>query len=136
MRTVLGEAIPSTVMFIMEFCTISLTIMAKTIISRGMSPFVFVVYTNALGSILLLLYSCLCYRNQYDLPHSPQQLPPNTDTHTPSGTQYNSTLHKHQNHEHKIHIHLSFFLCYSRFLADQSSRCLPCNSSHVFSSLA
>ncbi|CDP00196.1 unnamed protein product [Coffea canephora] len=76
MRTVLGEAIPSTVMFIMEFCTISLTIMAKTIISRGMSPFVFVVYTNALGSILLLLYSCLCYRNQSEQPLLSFQLLP------------------------------------------------------------
>ncbi|KAL3501222.1 hypothetical protein ACH5RR_035671 [Cinchona calisaya] len=68
MRAVLGEAVPSTVMVIMEFCTICLTIMAKTIISKGMSPFVFVVYTNALGSILLLLYICLFLRDQSGQP--------------------------------------------------------------------
>ncbi len=56
-RDVLGEVVPFTVMVTMEGCTIGLTILAKTAMTNGMSPFVFVVYTNALASILLLPYS-------------------------------------------------------------------------------
>ena len=56
-RDVLGEVVPFTVMVTMEGWTIGLTILAKTAMTNGMSPFVFVVYTNALASILLLPYS-------------------------------------------------------------------------------
>ncbi|KAG6757542.1 hypothetical protein POTOM_037858 [Populus tomentosa] len=64
----LGEAAPFTVMVIMEGCTIALTIMAKTVMSRGMSPFVFVVYTNALGTLILLPYSFLYHRERAEQP--------------------------------------------------------------------
>ncbi|KAB5537953.1 hypothetical protein DKX38_015486 [Salix brachista] len=60
----LGEAAPFTVMVMMEGCTIALTIMAKTAMSRGMSPFVFAVYTNALGTLLLLPYSFFLHRER------------------------------------------------------------------------
>ncbi|KAB1200309.1 hypothetical protein CJ030_MR0G007659 [Morella rubra] len=56
-RAVMWEAVPFTVMVAMEACTIGLTILAKTAITNGMSPFVFVVYTNAIATILLLPYS-------------------------------------------------------------------------------
>lgn len=55
--------VPFVSMVIMEACTIALTIMAKTAITGGMSPFVFVVYTNAFGSILLLPFSFFFHRN-------------------------------------------------------------------------
>lgn len=52
------EMLPFSVMVVMEGCTIALTIWAKTAMTDyDMSPFVFVVYTQALSSILLLLYS-------------------------------------------------------------------------------
>ncbi|KAH9773443.1 WAT1-related protein [Citrus sinensis] len=51
------EMVPFTLMVIMEGCTIGLTIVTKTAMNGGMSPFVFIAYTNALGSILLLPYS-------------------------------------------------------------------------------
>ncbi|KAF8052371.1 hypothetical protein N665_1568s0009, partial [Sinapis alba] len=57
------EFVPFVAMVIMEACTIALTIMAKTALTGGMSPFVFVVYTNALGSILLLPFSFFFHRN-------------------------------------------------------------------------
>ncbi|KAL0664669.1 hypothetical protein Bca4012_101507 [Brassica carinata] len=55
--------VPFVSMVIMEACTIALTIIAKTAITGGMSPFVFVVYTNAFGSILLLPFSFFFHRN-------------------------------------------------------------------------
>ncbi|KAK6139250.1 hypothetical protein DH2020_027005 [Rehmannia glutinosa] len=60
-KAVLGEALPCAAMVVVEGCIIALTIMASTAMAKGMSPFVFVVYTNALGSILLLPYS---FRNR------------------------------------------------------------------------
>uniref|UniRef100_A0A6N2M5S8 WAT1-related protein n=1 Tax=Salix viminalis TaxID=40686 RepID=A0A6N2M5S8_SALVM len=62
-----GEAAPFTVMVMMEGCTIALTILAKTALSRGMSPFVFAVYTNALGTLLLLPYSFFLHRERIAL---------------------------------------------------------------------
>ncbi|XVE92478.1 hypothetical protein REPUB_Repub01dG0100500 [Reevesia pubescens] len=59
MRERMGEVAPFTVMVIMEGCTIALTILAKSFITGGMSPFVFVAYTNAIGSLLLLPFSFL-----------------------------------------------------------------------------
>lgn len=47
-------------MFSIEGCTIALTITAKSAMAVGMSQFVFVAYSNALSSILLLAY-CLIY---------------------------------------------------------------------------
>lgn len=52
------------VMVIMEGCTIGLTILAKTAMSNGMSPFVFVLYTNALASLILLPYSFFFHRDR------------------------------------------------------------------------
>ncbi|XP_029125717.1 WAT1-related protein At1g70260 isoform X3 [Cajanus cajan] len=56
---ILYEALPFIVMVIMEGWTIGLTIFAKTAISNGMSPFVFIVYTNALATIILFPCSFL-----------------------------------------------------------------------------
>ncbi|XP_050235760.1 WAT1-related protein At1g70260 [Mercurialis annua] len=58
------EVAPFTVMVLMEGCTIALTILAKTAMSNGMSPFVFVVYTNAISTLLLLPYSFLFHRER------------------------------------------------------------------------
>ncbi|KAL0408624.1 UNVERIFIED_CONTAM: WAT1-related protein [Sesamum radiatum] len=57
MKAVLGEVLPCAAMVLVEGCIIGLTIMASTAMARGMSPFVFVVYTNALGSIILLPFT-------------------------------------------------------------------------------
>ncbi|KAJ0895824.1 putative EamA domain-containing protein [Helianthus annuus] len=54
---VVREVVPCMLMALMEFCTIGLTILASTVMSKGLSPFVFVVYTNALSSIFLLPYN-------------------------------------------------------------------------------
>ncbi|KAL5552944.1 hypothetical protein UlMin_040345 [Ulmus minor] len=51
------EAVPFMVMVAMEGFTIALTIWAKTVLTNGMSPFVFVVYSHALSSLILLPYS-------------------------------------------------------------------------------
>ncbi|KAI7756976.1 hypothetical protein M8C21_001528, partial [Ambrosia artemisiifolia] len=56
-RKLVGEVVPCMLMALMEFCTIGLTILASTVLSKGLSPFVFVVYTNALASIFLLPYN-------------------------------------------------------------------------------
>ncbi|KAJ4884300.1 WAT1-related protein [Raphanus sativus] len=63
MEVKVREFVPFVAMVIMEACTIALTILAKTALTGGMSPFVFVVYTNALGSILLLPFSFFFHRN-------------------------------------------------------------------------
>ncbi|CAI9767946.1 unnamed protein product [Fraxinus pennsylvanica] len=65
---VLGEIVPSTSMVMVEGCTIGLTILASTAMAKGMSPFVFVVYSNAVGSIILLPYSFLYDRNTMEMP--------------------------------------------------------------------
>ncbi|KAL4280011.1 hypothetical protein GQ457_03G007830 [Hibiscus cannabinus] len=64
------EVAPFTVMVIMEACTIALTILAKTALTAGVSPFVFVLYTNAIGSSLLLPFSFLYHRTERS-PSSP-----------------------------------------------------------------
>ncbi|XP_051145479.1 WAT1-related protein At1g70260-like [Andrographis paniculata] len=48
---------PCISMVLVEGCIIGLTILASTAMAKGMSPYVFVVYTNALGSILLLPFT-------------------------------------------------------------------------------
>ncbi|KAF4355475.1 hypothetical protein F8388_015229 [Cannabis sativa] len=58
-----GEIQRVTAMVTMEACTIILTIWAKTVITNGMSPFVFVVYTHALSSIFLIPFSFFYHRN-------------------------------------------------------------------------
>ncbi|KAE8704971.1 WAT1-related protein [Hibiscus syriacus] len=63
-RERMREVAPFTVMVIMEACTIALTILAKTALAGGLSPFVFVVYTNAIGSSLLLPFSFLYHRRE------------------------------------------------------------------------
>ncbi|KAK6133718.1 hypothetical protein DH2020_032628 [Rehmannia glutinosa] len=63
------EILPCTAMVLVEGCIIGLTIMASTAMARGMSPFVFVVYTNALGSIILLPFSFFYHRkDSYSSP--------------------------------------------------------------------
>ncbi|CAI9775400.1 unnamed protein product [Fraxinus pennsylvanica] len=66
--SILGEFVPSTAMVMVEGCTIGLTILASTAMAKGLSPFVFVVYTNAIGSIVLLLYSFFYDRNTLEMP--------------------------------------------------------------------
>ncbi|XP_029125720.1 WAT1-related protein At1g70260 isoform X2 [Cajanus cajan] len=56
---IMYEVLPFIVLVIMEGWTIGLTIFAKTAISNGMSPFVFIVYTNALATIILFPCSFL-----------------------------------------------------------------------------
>ncbi|XP_034682306.1 WAT1-related protein At1g70260-like [Vitis riparia] len=63
-RMRLWEVIPFSVMVLMEGCTVGLTIMTKTVMAKGMSQFVFVVYSNALSSIILLPYSLMFRRTQ------------------------------------------------------------------------
>ncbi|KAH9609143.1 hypothetical protein KSS87_002369 [Heliosperma pusillum] len=58
------DLVPSLVMFIMEGCTIALTITAKSAMNAGMNQFVFVAYTNALSSILLLSYCLIFHRER------------------------------------------------------------------------
>ncbi|KAK9675691.1 hypothetical protein RND81_11G024200 [Saponaria officinalis] len=55
--------IPFITMFMMEGCTIALTITAKSAMSAGMNQFVFVAYSNALSSVLLLSYSLIFHRD-------------------------------------------------------------------------
>ncbi|KAK4373204.1 hypothetical protein RND71_008588 [Anisodus tanguticus] len=62
-KVAIGEMLPCTAMIIVEACTIFLTIMACTAMSKlAMSSFVFVVYTNALSFLLLIPYSFLFHR--------------------------------------------------------------------------
>ncbi|KAL9166203.1 hypothetical protein ABFS82_05G014400 [Erythranthe guttata] len=68
MKAVLGEVLPCTAMVVVEGLIIGLTIMASTAMARGMSPYVFVVYTNALGSFILLLYSFFFDRDRSEEP--------------------------------------------------------------------
>lgn len=64
---VIAEVVPCMLMVLMEVCTIGLTILASTVLSKGLSPFVFVVYTNAMSSIFLLPYnSFIVRRNKRD----------------------------------------------------------------------
>ncbi|KAG6577611.1 WAT1-related protein, partial [Cucurbita argyrosperma subsp. sororia] len=56
--------VPFLAMVSLEGCTIALTIMAKTAITYGMTTFVFVVYTNAVASIVLLPYSFIFHYNE------------------------------------------------------------------------
>ncbi|KDP21317.1 hypothetical protein JCGZ_21788 [Jatropha curcas] len=58
------EIMPFAVMVILEGCTIALTILAKTAMTGGLSPFVFVVYTNGLATLILLPYSFLYHRER------------------------------------------------------------------------
>lgn len=57
------EVIPFMTMFLIEGCTIALTITAKSAMGLGMSQFVFVAYSNALSSVLLLAYSLIYHRD-------------------------------------------------------------------------
>lgn len=57
--------VPLAAMVLVEGCIIVLTIMASSAMARGMSPFVFVVYTNAVGSIILVPYSYFYDRDEY-----------------------------------------------------------------------
>ncbi|XP_015170360.1 WAT1-related protein At1g70260-like [Solanum tuberosum] len=63
-KVAIGDMLPCTSMIIIEACTIFLTIMASTVMSKlRMSSFVFVVYTNALSFIFLIPFSILFHRN-------------------------------------------------------------------------
>ncbi|GMN41669.1 hypothetical protein TIFTF001_010888 [Ficus carica] len=57
------EVVPFVAMVTTEGFTIALTIWAKTILTNGMSPFVFVVYTHVLSSLILLPFSVFFHRN-------------------------------------------------------------------------
>ncbi|OVA03714.1 hypothetical protein BVC80_1431g29 [Macleaya cordata] len=60
-------------MVVMEGCTVGLTIMTKTVMARGMSPYVFVVYSNALSSLILLVSFFIFHRS---VPPPPPPPPP------------------------------------------------------------
>ncbi|XP_022151081.1 WAT1-related protein At1g70260 [Momordica charantia] len=63
LRGEIWGVVPFVAMVAMEGTTIALTIMAKTAITYGMSTFVYVVYTNAVASIILLPYSFIFHYN-------------------------------------------------------------------------
>ncbi|KAI9073429.1 hypothetical protein K1719_044614 [Acacia pycnantha] len=65
------EVMPFIVMVIMEGCTIGLTIFAKSALTKGISPFVFIVYTNSLATLILFFISFLIHSN-----HRSDLLPP------------------------------------------------------------
>ncbi|ESW09535.1 hypothetical protein PHAVU_009G135400 [Phaseolus vulgaris] len=68
-RTEMSEVLPFIIMVIMEGWTIGLTIFAKTAITNGMSPLVFIVYTNALATIILFPCSFLSHKeDRKELP--------------------------------------------------------------------
>ena len=62
--------LPFIIMVIMEGWTIGLTIFAKTAITNGMSPLVFIVYTNALATIILFPCSFLTHQEDRSLSSS------------------------------------------------------------------
>lgn len=64
-RVALSDVMACGSMVVVEGCIIGLTIMASTAMAKGMSPFVFVVYTNALSSLILLPYSFFFDTNRY-----------------------------------------------------------------------
>ncbi|CAJ1974315.1 unnamed protein product [Sphenostylis stenocarpa] len=68
-KTKMSEVLPFIIMVIMEGWTIGLTIFAKTAITNGMSPFVFIVYTNALATIIL--FPCSFLSHQEDRKERP-----------------------------------------------------------------
>ncbi|XP_039060511.1 WAT1-related protein At1g70260-like [Hibiscus syriacus] len=53
-KSFLVESAPFAAMVAVEFLIVGLTTLSKAAISKGMSHFVFVVYSNALASIVLL----------------------------------------------------------------------------------
>eukprot|EP00256_Glycine_max_P035832 XP_006582505.1 WAT1-related protein At1g70260 [Glycine max] len=65
----MSEVLPFIIMVIMEGWTIGLTIFAKTAITNGMSPLVFIVYTNALATIIL--FPCSFLTHQEDRKERP-----------------------------------------------------------------
>lgn len=69
-KTKMSEVLPFILMVIMEGWTIGLTIFAKTGITKGMSPFVFIVYTNALATIILFPCSFLSHQEDRSLSSS------------------------------------------------------------------
>ena len=66
-KTKMSEVLPFIIMVIMEGWTIGLTIFAKTAITNGMSPLVFIVYTNALATIILFPCSFLTHQEDRSL---------------------------------------------------------------------
>ncbi|RDX90429.1 WAT1-related protein [Mucuna pruriens] len=68
-KTKMCEVVAFIVMVIMEGWTIGLTIFAKTAITNGMSPFVFIVYANALATIIM--FPCSFLSHQEDRKERP-----------------------------------------------------------------
>ncbi|KAG5019151.1 hypothetical protein JHK87_015006 [Glycine soja] len=68
-KTKMSEVLQFIIMVIMEGWTIGLTIFAKTEITNGMSPLVFIVYTNALATIIL--FPCSFLTHQEDRKERP-----------------------------------------------------------------
>src|ERR1044072_37760 len=76
LRSYLVDATPFAAMVIVEFRDVGLSTLSKAAMSRGMSPFVFVVYSNALATLILLPSSFLINRSHlllYLLTLSPHQ---------------------------------------------------------------
>ncbi|KAL2339679.1 hypothetical protein Fmac_007619 [Flemingia macrophylla] len=68
-KTKMSEVVSCIIMVLMEGWTIGLMIFAKTAITNGMSPFVFIVYTNALATIIL--FPCYFLSQQEDRKERP-----------------------------------------------------------------
>lgn len=58
----LVDLLPFAAMVMIEIADVGLTTISKSAMSRGMSRFVFVVYSNTLGAIILLPYSLIISR--------------------------------------------------------------------------
>lgn len=62
MKTYLVELLPFAAMIMVECLDVGLTTLSKAAMSRGMSHFVFVVYSNALATLILLPSSFIIHR--------------------------------------------------------------------------
>ncbi|XP_020420187.1 WAT1-related protein At3g28050 isoform X2 [Prunus persica] len=64
MKSSLVELVPFAAMVMVEIMDVGLTTLSKAAMSRGMSHFVFVVYSNALATLILLPSSFIIHRNK------------------------------------------------------------------------
>ncbi|KAL9328075.1 hypothetical protein ACSQ67_003078 [Phaseolus vulgaris] len=62
------SVVVTTVMVVSVFLTVGLNTLVKANMSKGMSNYVFVAYSNLLGFCLLLIATTLHYRNRYPTP--------------------------------------------------------------------
>lgn len=65
---IMQSVVVTTVMVVSVFLTVGLNTLVKANMSKGMSNYVFVAYSNLLGFCLLLIATTLHYRNRYPTP--------------------------------------------------------------------